>query len=62
MAGTYVSEDTETGSVLTLTQTHLYTDTVNPLTKKAVGWVSSSGPKILLEYKKGPPETLLPKK
>jgi hypothetical protein len=58
MAGTFVSEDSETGSVLTLTQTHVYSDKVNPLTKKPVGWVTMSGPKIILDYKKGPPESL----
>jgi len=46
LAGTFISEDTEGGSTITLKQTHVYS---------SVGWVKTPGPTIVLEYKEGPP-------
>ena len=56
--GTYVSEDTDEGSTLTLKQTHVYSTQKRPGIGGDVGWVSTPGPDIVLEYIKGPPETL----
>jgi hypothetical protein len=60
MAGTltFKSEDNADGSVLTLKQTHLYSSEQKPGIGGDVGWVKTPGPDIVLEYKKGPPETL----
>ncbi|MDR3304257.1 MAG: hypothetical protein LBS86_07580 [Treponema sp.] len=58
LAGTFKSEDNEEGSVLTLTQTHVYSEEKNPVGKGVLGWVKTPGPNIVLDYKKGPPETL----
>ena len=58
LAGTFTSEDSEEGSVLILEQTHVYSSEKNPLTGKEIKWVSTPGPQIVLEYKKGPPESL----
>ncbi|MDR1956657.1 MAG: hypothetical protein LBQ30_07375 [Treponema sp.] len=57
LAGTFVSEDTEDGSILTLKQTHIYFDRPKPIGRGVIGWVATPGPDIVLEYKKGPPET-----
>jgi hypothetical protein len=58
LAGTFVSEDTADGSILTLKQTHIYSDKPKPIGRGVIGWVATPGPDIVLEYKKGPPETL----
>jgi hypothetical protein len=58
LAGTFTSEDTANGSVLTLKQTHAYSNEQRPGIGGDVGWVKTSAPLIVLEYKKGPPETL----
>jgi hypothetical protein len=58
MAGTFTSEDTADGSILTLKQTHLYSTEQKPGIGGDVGWIKTPGPDIVLEYKKGPPETL----
>jgi len=58
MAGTFASEDTDEGSVLTLKQTHVYSTEEKPGVGGDVGWVKTPGPDIVLEYQKGPPETL----
>jgi hypothetical protein len=58
MAGTLKFEDNADGSVLTLKQTHLYSSEQKPGVGGDVGWVNTPGPDIILEYKKGPPETL----
>jgi hypothetical protein len=62
LKGTYNSEDTQTGSVLTLVQTHVYSDAKKPVVGGDVGWVKTSGPQIILEYIAGPPASLLLKK
>ncbi|MDR1625803.1 MAG: hypothetical protein LBT33_04615 [Spirochaetia bacterium] len=53
LAGTFTSEDTADGSILTLEQTHAYSNDI--------GWVATPGPQIVLEYKKGPPASLAKK-
>ena len=53
-AGTFVSEDNAKGSILTLTQTHLYNE--------KLGWSEIPAPAIVLDYKKGPPKSLSLKK
>jgi hypothetical protein len=59
LAGTFTSVDNEEGSILTLTQTHIYSAEEKPVVGGEVGWVTTPGlPDIVLEYKKGPPETL----
>jgi hypothetical protein len=58
MAGTFQSDDSASGSVLTLKQTHLYSTEQKPGIGGDIGWVKTPGPDIVLEYKKGPPETL----
>jgi hypothetical protein len=61
LAGTFASEDTADGSILTLTQTHIYSDEQKPGIGGDVGWVKTPGPAIVLEYKKGPPAGLTTK-
>jgi hypothetical protein len=59
MAGTFDAVDNADGSTFTLKQTHTYSDKENPITKKPVGWVkASTGLKIALDYKKGPPASI----
>jgi hypothetical protein len=58
LAGTFTSEDTSDGSIITLKQTHVYSTAKKPLVGGELGWVSTPGPNIVLEYMKGPPETL----
>lgn len=58
MAGEYVSQDAASGSVITLKQTHKYSTDKKPGIGGDVGWVKSTGPDIVLDYKKGPPESL----
>jgi hypothetical protein len=60
LAGSFQSEDNPdgSGSTLTLTQTHVYSTEQKPGIGGDIGWVATPGPKIILEYKKGPPETL----
>jgi hypothetical protein len=58
MAGTFKSEDSADGSILTLKQTHIYSTEQKPGIGGDIGWVKTPGPDIVLEYKKGPPETL----
>jgi len=55
-AGTFKSEDTAKGSIITLQQTHVYS------TIMGAGWVPTPAPDIVLEYKQGPPKSLAPKK
>ena len=62
LAGLFASEDEEGRTIISLTQTHIYSDKQNPVTKKDVGWVPTPGDAItFLEYRPGPPATLLPK-
>jgi hypothetical protein len=61
LAGSFTSEDTVEGSILTLKQTHVYSDEQKPGIGGDVGWVKTPGPNITLEYKKGPPATLTTK-
>jgi hypothetical protein len=58
LAGTFESEDTADGSILTLVQTHIYSAEQKPGVGGDIGWVKTPGPSIILEYKKGPPESL----
>jgi hypothetical protein len=58
MAGTFISDDSDTGNILTLKQTHVYSTEKKPGIGGDVGWIKTPGPDIILEYKKGPPETL----
>jgi hypothetical protein len=58
LAGTITFEETAEGAVITLSQTHIYSDKQKPGVGGDVGWVKTPGPKIVLEYKKGPPATL----
>jgi hypothetical protein len=58
LAGTFKSEDNDSGSVLTLTQTHLYSDQQKPGVGGDVGWVKTPGPAIVLQYTEGPPPAL----
>jgi hypothetical protein len=50
------------GTVATLTQTHMYSEQVNPLTKKPLGWQAVGGQVILLDYVEGPPASVSVKK
>jgi hypothetical protein len=61
LAGTFVSEENAEGSTITLTQTHVYSDEQKPGIGGDVGWIKTPGPQIILEYKKGPPESLTAK-
>jgi hypothetical protein len=61
LKGSFTSEDTADGSILTLAQTHIYSDEQKPGVGGDVGWVKTPGPKITLEYKEGPPATLTAK-
>jgi hypothetical protein len=61
LAGTFKSVDTDNGSTLTLTQTHVYSAEQKPGVGGDVGWVSTPGPDIVLEYEKGPPVKLTAK-
>lgn len=58
--GTFETEEEDGKTLITLTQTHMYSTQQNPITKKDVGWVKTPGPAIYLVYNPGPPETLLP--
>lgn len=58
MAGTFTSENTNDGVILTLKPTHIYSTERRPVFGGDVGWVKTSGTDIVLEYKEGPPETL----
>ncbi|MHB9293396.1 hypothetical protein Holit_02517 [Hollandina sp. SP2] len=58
IAGTFMFEDTADHSILTLKQTHLYSTEQKPGIGGDVGWIKTSGPDIVLEYKKDPPATL----
>jgi hypothetical protein len=60
-AGTFKSEDTSDGSILTLKQTHIYSTEQKPVGGGDVGWIKTPGTDIVLEYKKGPPESLAAK-
>jgi len=54
LGGSFISEDTEEGSILTLRQTHIYP----PRDIPGIRWVRTPGPEIVLEYKAGPPASL----
>ena len=56
-AGTFKSEETATGSIITLQQTHIYSTTQNPGIGGDIGWIPTPTTDIVLEYKKGPPES-----
>lgn len=56
LAGTFTSVDTNDGSTITLKQTHAYSD--KEINGAEVGWVNTSGPDVVLVYKKGPPAKL----
>jgi hypothetical protein len=58
LAGTFQSEDNDSGSTLTLTQTHVYSDKQKPGVGGDVGWVKTPGPEIVLQYTEGPPPAL----
>ena len=58
LAGTFTSIDNADGSIITLKQTHVYSSEQKPGIGGDIGWVKTPGPEIVLEYKKGPPETL----
>jgi len=58
LAGTLTLEDTADGFTLTLEQTHIYSTEQKPGIGGDVGWIKTPGPNIVLEYKKGPPESL----
>ena len=58
LAGSFTSEDTSEGSILTLNQTHIYSTEQKPGIGGDVGWVKTPGPQIVLEYKSGPPATM----
>jgi hypothetical protein len=58
LSGTFTSEDAADNSILTLKQTHVYSTEQKPGIGGDVGWVKTPGPDIVLEYKKGPPESL----
>jgi hypothetical protein len=57
LAGTLTLENNAEGSILTLKQTHVYSTEKKPVVGGDVGWIKTPGPQIVLEYKKGPPET-----
>ncbi|MCL2800309.1 MAG: hypothetical protein FWD28_00940 [Treponema sp.] len=48
IAGTFVSENTGDGVLMTLTQTHTFL---------RVQWIRTPGPSLVLEYKDGPPSS-----
>jgi len=54
LAGTFMSENTSEGSIITLKQTHTYP----PRTIPGINWIRTPGPDIVLEYKIGPPASL----
>ena len=58
LAGTFTSEDTPEGSILTLNQTHIYSTEQKPGIGGDIGWVKTPGPQIVMEYKSGPPATI----
>ena len=58
LAGTFTSEDTSEGSILTLNQTHVYSSEQKPGIGGEVGWVNTPGPSIVLVYESGPPATM----
>jgi hypothetical protein len=58
MLGTCVFEETNEGTNIALTPTHVWSDQENPVTKKPVGWVSAPAPGINLVYTEGPPVSL----
>jgi hypothetical protein len=58
LAGTLTFVNNTDTSTLTLKQTHAYSTEQKPGIGGDVGWVKTPGPDIVLEYKKGPPETL----
>ena len=61
MAGTFTSEETDDGSILTLQQTHIAGSAAPGaagMVAKAAGWVKMTGKPIVLEYIKGPPASL----
>jgi hypothetical protein len=53
LAGTFIFKDTDNGGIITLKQTHTYP----PISIPGAGWISTPGPDIVLEYKKGPPSS-----
>ena len=62
LAGECTVEETEDGSIITLQQQWAYVDSGRRVLGVAVAsWVRTPGPQIVLEYKEGPPVTLLPK-
>jgi hypothetical protein len=61
LAGTFTSVDTEDGSDITLSQTHIYSSEQKPGIGGDIGWVKTPGPSIELEYKAGPPASLTTK-
>lgn len=56
LAGTFSSQETDEGNILTLKQTHAYP----PRNIPGIRWVRTPGPEIVLEYKRGPPASLRP--
>jgi len=55
LAGTFMSEDTNEGAIITLAQTHAYPPTNIP----GINWIRTPGPTIILEYKRGPPASFV---
>jgi hypothetical protein len=71
LAGTFKTEETADGAILTLNQTHVGPSGAGNVAGGSVGafsavagkyanWVKASGPEIILKYYKGPPATLAP--
>jgi len=55
LAGTFMVEDTNEGAIITLAQTHTYP----PRNIPGINWIRTPGPTIVLEYKRGPPASLV---
>ena len=55
LAGSMITQDTGEGSLITLSQTHVYAAIPGVAN---VGWIRTPGPQIILEYKMGPPASL----
>jgi hypothetical protein len=46
------------GDTATLTQTHVYSEQQNPVTKKPLGWQAAGGQEIVLNYIESPPTSV----
>jgi hypothetical protein len=61
LAGDCTIKETDKGATLTLNQKWAWVENENPVTKKPIGWQKTPGPEFVLEYDKGPPESLTKK-